>query len=54
MGVCVINDKLLKEITDILSNANGKLQVGQLYLQQTNLTKVLLNYSREPQLPLQL
>ncbi|XP_064400741.1 NACHT, LRR and PYD domains-containing protein 3-like isoform X2 [Halichondria panicea] len=38
MGVCVMNDKLLKEITDILSNANGKLQVQQLHLQQTKLS----------------
>ncbi len=34
---CVINDKLLKELTDILSNANGKLQVRELSLIQTKL-----------------
>ncbi|XP_064399800.1 NACHT, LRR and PYD domains-containing protein 3-like isoform X2 [Halichondria panicea] len=35
---CAINDKLLKELTDILSNANGKLEVQKLSLQQTKLT----------------
>ncbi|XP_064400852.1 NACHT, LRR and PYD domains-containing protein 3-like isoform X5 [Halichondria panicea] len=35
---CAIEDKLLKELTDILSNANGKLQVGQLSLEQTKLS----------------
>ncbi len=35
---CAINDKLLKELTDILSNANGKLQVRLLYLRQTKLS----------------
>ncbi len=35
---CAINDKLLKELTDILSNANGKLQVQSLFLKQTKLS----------------
>ncbi len=35
---CAIDDKLLKEITDILSNANGKLQVRELSLKQTKLS----------------
>ncbi|XP_064400854.1 NACHT, LRR and PYD domains-containing protein 3-like isoform X2 [Halichondria panicea] len=35
---CAIDDKPLKELTDILSNANGKLQVTQLSLQQTKLS----------------
>ena len=35
---CAIDDKLLKELTDILSNANGKLQVTRLSLQQTKLS----------------
>ncbi len=35
---CAINDKLLKELTDILSNANGKLQVQKLILRQTKLS----------------
>ncbi len=35
---CAINDKLLKELTDILSNANGKLQVQSLSLRQTKLS----------------
>ncbi len=35
---CAINDKLLKELTDILSNANGKLQVKKLSLGQTKLS----------------
>ncbi len=39
MGECAINDKLLKELTDILSNANGKLQVCRLYLLQTTLSE---------------
>ncbi len=33
-----MDDKLLKELTDILSNANGKLQVRQLSLGRTNLS----------------
>ncbi len=36
--LCTINDKLLKELTDILSNANGKLRVKSLVLQQTKLS----------------
>ena len=35
---CTIDDKLLKELTDILSNANGKLQVKELSLKQTKLS----------------
>ncbi len=35
---CAIDDKLLKELTDTLSNANGKLQVQQLSLVQTKLS----------------
>ena len=35
---CAISDKLLKELTDILSNANGKLQVQELSLQRTKLS----------------
>ncbi len=35
---CAIDDKLLKELTDILSNANGKLQVRELSLRQTKLS----------------
>ncbi len=35
---CAIDDKLLKELTDILSNANGKLQVQKLSLGQTKLS----------------
>ncbi|XP_064389602.1 NACHT, LRR and PYD domains-containing protein 3-like [Halichondria panicea] len=38
MSFCPIDDKMLKELTDILSNANGKLQVRQLSLQQTKLS----------------
>ena len=38
IGNCGINDRLLKELTDILSNANGKLQVRYLSLQQTKLS----------------
>ena len=37
---CAIDDKLLKELTDILSNANGKLQVKELSLQQTKLSDI--------------
>ncbi len=36
---CPIDDKLLKKLTDILSNANGKLQVKELSLQQTKLSE---------------
>ncbi len=32
---CAIDDKLLKELTDILSNANGKLEVQLLFLEGT-------------------
>ena len=35
---CAIDYKLLKELTDILSNANGTLQVTRLTLQQTKLS----------------
>ncbi len=35
---CTINNKLLKELTDILSNANGKLQVRKLFFIQTELS----------------
>ena len=35
---CAINDKLLKELTDILSNANGTLQVRDLSFEQTKLS----------------
>ena len=35
---CAMDDKLLKELTDILSNANGKLQIRQLSLKQTKLS----------------
>ncbi|XP_064399812.1 protein NLRC3-like isoform X2 [Halichondria panicea] len=38
IGDCSIDDKLLKELADILSNANGKLQVQQLHLEQTKLS----------------
>ncbi len=38
MEDCAINDKLLKELTDILSNSNGKLQVQELSLRQTKLS----------------
>ncbi len=36
---CAINDKLLKELTDILSNANGKLQVNVLSFRHTKLSE---------------
>ncbi len=35
---CAMDGKLLKELTDILSNANGKLQVRELSLWQTKLS----------------
>ncbi len=35
---CAMDDKLLKELTDILSNANGKLQVETLSLEETKLS----------------
>ncbi|XP_064400734.1 protein NLRC3-like isoform X2 [Halichondria panicea] len=35
---CAIDDKLLKELTDILSDANSKLQVRKLCLQHTKLS----------------
>ncbi len=35
---CAMDDKLLKELTDILSNANGKLQVLTLSLRRTKLS----------------
>ncbi len=38
ISYCAIDDKLLKELTDILSNANGKLNVKELSIQQTNLS----------------
>ncbi len=38
ISYCAIDDKLLKELTDILSNANGKLQVRQLCLVHTKLS----------------
>ena len=38
ISYCPIDDKMLKELTDILSNANGKLQVNQLYLEETRLS----------------
>ncbi len=37
---CAMDDKLLKELTDILSNANGKLQVQNLFLQPTKLSGI--------------
>ncbi len=39
ISYCAIDDKLLKELTDILSNANGKLQVRSLSLRQTKLSE---------------
>ncbi len=38
ISFCAIGDKLLKELTDILSNANGNLQVRDLLLAQTKLS----------------
>ncbi len=38
ISYCAIDDKLLKELTDILLNANGNLQVQHLSLQQTKLS----------------
>ena len=35
---CAIDDKLLKELTDILSKADGKLQVRDLFLHHTKLS----------------
>ncbi len=38
ISYCTIDDKLLKELTDILSDANGHLQVRDLSLVQTKLS----------------
>ncbi len=38
ISYCPIDDKLLKELTDILSHANGKLQVRNLSFVQTKLS----------------
>ncbi len=49
---CAIHDKLLK---DILSNTNVNCKYHNYPSSRQNcLTKMLLIYSREPQLPLQL
>ena len=38
ISYCAIDDKLLKELTDILSNVNSKLQIRELSLIQTKLS----------------